>query len=348
MASQNTDKIDDVNWQLTDVTNPLTKEKVTVYTAKHIPYVSDANRFQNVTIYAPKTSESSVSVGNSVTSLPSFEHHSKIPQWHVHIHGGAWRDPHLDSSSIEATVAHAFAFADSNAPISAIASTNCTLSPFPTHPTLPYSPTKGDQVDLARNAMHPGHVKDVLEAFALLRSLGLTDDSYILSGHSAGACLAFLSVLFKPLHWGSRAPWPPRPAAVVGLNGLYNMQDLVYGLGDSHAHLADVYKNLLGIAFGPHESKWVPGSPARFNEEVLAENVRQGKVVQLVLLDQSPEDKLVPLNQTDNLEARLKRVQGVHVFSGHRCQGRHDAPWEEGNMIWETIQDVLKILHKQG
>lgn len=332
-----------VEWQLDEVVSPHIDKPVTVIAAKNIPYIPHANRLQNLSIYIPATPETSELIGTVIKSIPSSHPQSRLPQWHVHIHGGAWRDPYLSSASIEADVAHAFSTPDT--PISAIASINYTLSPFPTHPKLPYDPSKGDHSDPAREAVHPMHVNDVLHAFALLRSFGLTDDSYILTGHSCGSCLAFQSTLQPPSHWGfDSLSAPPRPAAQCGFNGLYDLPDLVHNLGTSHANLKDVYENLQSIAFGPDQSKWPAASPARVDSEGLAERAKEGNAPKLVLLDQSSEDQLVPMNQTDKLEKRLREVHGMKVVRGKRCTGRHAAPWEEGIMIWESILDVLKML----
>lgn len=342
---------EDAKWQLAEVSSPHLLNPVSVYVAKNIPYASNPNRFQNVTIYAPRFIKSLVGIGEAITTLPSISSASKGPRWLVHIHGGAWRDPFLDSSSIEAAVAHAFSSDDSDVPISAIVSINYTLSPFPMHPTLPYDPKKGDQLDASRGARHPGHIRDVLQAFTLLCSLGLEDDSCILSGHSAGACLAFQAALFDAQHWGPEfgdIPPLPRPAAVLGLNGLYDIPDLVSGLGDSHQHLQEVYKILLVQAFGEDQTTWPAASPARFDVKTLNKRDEEERVARLVLLDQSPEDQLVPIAQADKMERHLKEAQGIKVVRGHRCQGRHAAPWEEGYMIWQSVLDVLGMLDSEG
>ncbi|EEU41803.1 uncharacterized protein NECHADRAFT_53930 [Fusarium vanettenii 77-13-4] len=334
---------EDAKWQLAEVASPHLSNPVSVYVARNIPCTSNSNRFQNITVYAPRAIKSLVGIGETITSLPSVASPSKGTRWLIHIHGGAWRDPFLDSSSIEAAVAHAFSSDDSDVPISAIVSVNYTLSPFPTHPTLPY--------DASRSARHPRHIKDVLQAFALLRSLGLKDDSYLLSGHSAGACLAFQAALFGAQHWGpefERIPSPPRPAAVLGLNGLYDIPDLVSGLGDSHKHLQEVYEILLVQAFGEDQTAWPAASPARFDAKTLIGRVEEGRVARLVLLDQSPEDQLVPISQADKMERSLKEVQGIKVVRGRRCQSRHAAPWEEGYMIWQSVLDVLGMLDSEG
>ncbi|RSL90328.1 hypothetical protein CEP51_000785 [Fusarium floridanum] len=307
---------EDAKWHLAEVVSPRIPNPVSVYVARNIPYISNPNRFQNVTIYTPHSLTSSINTEEVITALPSIASSSKRPRWLVHIHGGAWRDPHLDSSSIEAA-----------------------------------DPKKGDELDASRSARHPGHIKDVLQAFTLLRSLGLKDDSYLLSGHSAGACLAFQASLFDAQHWGPEfegIPPPPRPAAVLGLNGLYDIPDLVSGLGDSHQHLRDVYEILLVQAFGEDQAAWPAASPARFDVKTLTERVVEGRVARLVLLDQSPDDQLVPMSQADKMEKLLKEVQGIKVARGNRCQGRHAGPWEEGYMIWQSVQDVLGMLDNEG
>ncbi len=188
-------------------------------------------------------------VGTPANALPPPGSPPFPPRYLVHLHGGAWRDPHLTCTSIEPAVAHAFD-SGTSAPISLIASINYTVSQFPTHLSLPYDSIGDNHSDPARDAVHPQHVSDVLQALALLRSFGLTDHSYVLSGHSAGACIAFQSILQSPQYYGlSTANDAPCPAAILGLNGLYDLPDLVYALGASHEHLRDEYERMLSNAF---------------------------------------------------------------------------------------------------
>ena len=175
------------------------------------------------------------------------------PRYLVHVHGGAWRDPRLTSASIEPAVACAFS-GERPAPVAAIASLNYTVSPFGypappfmANPPVPYDAIKDNHADLAREAVHPQHVSDALHGLALLGSLGLTSGSYVLYGHSADACPALQSVLQRPGHYGlGYLPEPPCPAALLGLNGLYDLPALATadGLGASHAHLRDDYERL--------------------------------------------------------------------------------------------------------
>ncbi len=269
------------------------------------------------------------------------------PSYLVHIHGGAWRDPKLTSASIEPTVAHAFAATDASSPIVAIASVNYRLSQFPTSPRLPYDADKDRHSDPSREAVHPQHLSDVLHAFGLLRSFGLTDQSYILSGHSCGACLALQAVLQSPSDYGlADMPDVSCPAAVLGLNGLYDLTALVHGLGASHEHLRGEYATLLSNAFGGEEA-WPAASPARFDPMGIAQRVNEGKTPRLVVLDESADDQMVPMNQKDSLQATLSKVDGLRVVSGHRCTGKHAAPWEQGIMVWGSIQDILALLRSR-
>lgn len=336
-----------VEWELSEVASPHLDHPVSVMVARDIPYLPDANRLQNLSIYLPKTSETSRLIGTPASSLPTPDFPSLLPRYLVHVHGGAWRDPQLTSRSIEPAVAHAFCSTDESPPIIAIASINYTVSEFPTHPTLPYDAVKDDHSDPAREAVHPQHVSDVLHGLDLLRSLGLTNQSYILLGHSCGACLIFQAILEPPRHYGlEHIPEAPRPAALLGLNGLYDLPELVNGLGAAHEHLRDEYEILLSHAFGADKGKWPAASPTRFDPGEIAKRVRDDNAPRLVMLDQSPEDQLVPMNQMQRLEAALTEVSGLRVVEGHRCSGAHAAPWEQGTMIWDSLRDLFGILQE--
>ena len=338
------ENISEVLWRTIDVTSPRLSGPVTVIAAVGIPYVSDANRLQNLNIYLPDTPEARSLIGTPASSLPG-EKNANVPQYLVHVHGGAWRDPQLTAASVEPTVAHAFSSPDSASYIKAIVSINYTLSPYPTHPTLPYDPVKNHHSDPSREAVHPQHVKDVLDGLLFLKSFGLAERSYILSGHSCGACIAFQAMLQSPANYGLDMPDVPCPAAIVGLNGLYDLPALVDGLDASHDHLRGDYGMLLSNAFGRDENTWVVASPARFDPTAVAKRVREGLVPRFILLDQSTEDQLVPMNQLDRFEGEIRKSEGVSVIKGTRCTGKHAAPWEQGLMMWESIQDTLTHLH---
>lgn len=334
-------------WQLAAVDSPHLAAPVVVVAAKDIPYIDRANRYQNLSIYLPRTPRTARLVGTPVESLPDGGSPSALPRYQVHIHGGAWRHPQLTSASIEPAVAHAFADGLPDGPITAVASLNYTLSRFPTHPTQPYDPIRDNHADPAREAVHPQHVSDVLHGLALLGELGLTDDSYVLSGHSCGACLAFQAVLRPPAHYGlGYLADAPRPAAVIGLNGLYDLPALAVaeGLGARHAREREDYEMFLSNAFGADQRQWPAVSPALFDPADIGERIRQGRAPRLVLLDQSSEDQLVPMNQKERFRDRLSEVDGLRLVEGTRCTGKHAAAWEEGVMIRDSVQDVVGLL----
>lgn len=135
----------------------------------------------------------------------------------------------------------ACAFSSKDSPIDAFVAINYTLSPFATHLTAPYDPTKGVIGQPWREARRPDHVRAVLRAFNTLHPFGLADDNFLLSGHSCGACLAFQATLQDPKHWQleEELPPPPRPFALIGLNGLYDLVALVNGLGSSHKSMRE-------------------------------------------------------------------------------------------------------------
>lgn len=349
-----------IRWQPAEVASPHLGRPTPVIAAKEIPYIRNANRLQNLSIYLPRTPQTAGLIGTPVTSLPGAESPSQLPRNLVHIHGGAWRDPRLTSASIEPAVAHAFSggmpAGAGASPVTAIASLNYTVSqlnypapPVMANPPVPYDAIKHNHTDLAREAVHPQHVSDVLHGLALLGSLGLASGSYILSGHSCGACLAFQSVLQPPRHYGlGYLPEPPCPAGLLGLNGLYDLPALATadGLGASHAHLRDDYEKFLSSAFGTDKDAWPQASPASFDPACIAGRIRAGNAPRLVVLDQSTEDEFVPMSQQDRLTATLAKVAGLRVARGHRLTSRHAAPWEQGIMIYESLLDTLQLLRE--
>jgi kynurenine formamidase len=218
------------------------------------------------------------------------------------------------------------------------------------NPPVPYDAIKDNHTDLAREAVHPQHVSDILHGLALLGSLGLSSGSYIFSGHSAGACLAFQAVLQPPWHYGlGYLREPSCPAALLGLNGLYDLPALVTadGLGASHAHLRDDYEEMLTTALGADQDDWPDASPASFGQGI-AGRIRDGNAPRLVVLDQSVDDQLVPMNQKERMAAALANVDGLRVAQGDRLTGKHAAPWEEGTMIYQSVLDTLQLLSEDG
>ncbi|MBE7209608.1 MAG: hypothetical protein INR65_01180 [Gluconacetobacter diazotrophicus] len=330
-------------WHFSEATSPQLPRPTPVVAARNLSYLPDGHRLQTLNLYLPHTPETAALIGHPVTTLAALLPGTGHPEAQVHVHGGAWRDPFLDARSIEPAVAHAFS--EAPLPIRMVASLNYTLSEFPGHPGAPYDAVGDDHADPAREAVHPRHVRDVYAALDFLRSLGLSDGSYVLSGHSAGACLAFQAAFGAPALFGiPDLPEPPVPAAVIGLNGLYDLPGLVLGLGPSHEKSSQDYRSMLATAFGPDDRVWAAASPARFDPDTMARRLQANRAPRLVLLDQSTRDQLVPVSQRERLEANLSRVPGLRVVIGDRCTGRHAEPWQGGDMIWNSVRDALRAL----
>ena len=80
----------------------------------------------------------------------------------------------------------------------------------------------------------------------------------------------------------------------------------------------------------------------------IAARIREGNDPRLVVLDQSTEDQLVPMNQKDRLVAALAQVSGSGFAQGHRLTGKHAAPWEEGITICQSLLDTLRLLREDS
>lgn len=331
-------------WTTVNIASPTLAHSIKCVAALDIPYKANAHRFQTLNIYVPATDENIKLVGDPVHSIPLASPISQIPRIMVYIHGGAWRAYNLTSRSIEPTAAHAFSH--KNSAVQAIVAINYTLSPSAANSVVEigYDPIRDGHSDPSREALHPMHIADVLHAFGFLRALGLLDDSYILCGHSCGACICFQALLQHPSYWGLDQPSPPRPAAVVTFNGLYDLTQLVHGLGPKHQHLRDDYYMLISKAFGSDEVAWESFSPARFDVEHVALHVKRGKAPKLVLLDASKDDQLAPTNGTERMMIQLSLVEGIKVVRGTRSQGPHAEIWEHGQNFWKAVQDILDVL----
>src|SRR3954471_13192206 len=94
-----------VRWRQAEVTSPRHARPVPVIVARDIPYLPDANRFQNLSVYVPVTPETSALIGTPVASLPGSG--SEGVRYHVHIHGGGGGGPPPPPRSVAPAGAHA-------------------------------------------------------------------------------------------------------------------------------------------------------------------------------------------------------------------------------------------------
>ncbi|KAI7463581.1 hypothetical protein KC351_g15826 [Hortaea werneckii] len=173
--------------------------------------------------------------------------------WIIYIHGGAWRDPDIDSTSFLQTQ-HLLCQSREIDQIAGFASINYRLSPYPSHPTSP-----SDPADPARNAHHPDHLTDVLDALRHLQDTFGFGTRYLLVGHSCGATLAFQAAMMQLPSSSPPASLVTPPLALLAVEGLYDLPALL-----SH-HASDpspIYQHLISNAFGPNPSDWAAASPA--------------------------------------------------------------------------------------
>ncbi|KAK9471843.1 Alpha/Beta hydrolase protein [Dipodascopsis tothii] len=195
--------------------------------------------------------------------------------WVVFIHGGAWRDQaqtkDLGDSIVDSLPAHWGG-----------ASINYRLSPA---------------------VQHPDHVHDVLDALSLLsESQGFTAKTrVVLSGHSAGACLAFQAFYGLYMQQISALASGPAGAAdlgmvfnsIVGVVGSEGIYDLV-ALADEYP----AYVSFIEPAFGDRDH-WAAPSPQHFEWEKLVTDYTKFMVVQ------SREDDLLSPAQSTAFVRRL-------------------------------------------
>ncbi|KAH8652798.1 Alpha/Beta hydrolase protein [Tricladium varicosporioides] len=243
--------------------------------------------------------------------------------WIIYIHGGAWRDPMVDSRSFEPVVAML-----ENSPlkdsISGFASINYRLSPYPTHPESPSKPE-----DPSRNVHYPDHLLDIGRALSYLDEKYKIDNKYMLVGHSAGATMAF------ELH-NSYFPEKslPQASCVLGVAGIYNFEKFV----ENHKEIL-AYKELMENAF-PDKSLWDKASTtSRLPGKALWEMAKQ------IVISHSEEDELV---ENEQASLMLDRASVVHNASqrvhGLKASGKHDEIWESGSILAGIIEQCLEWL----
>ncbi|KAH8598966.1 Alpha/Beta hydrolase protein [Bisporella sp. PMI_857] len=240
---------------------------------------------------------------------------SKI--WVIYIHGGAWRDPAVDSKSFGFTVQkiQESVWKDK---IAGFASINYRLSSYLSHPTDPSSPD-----DPSRNAHYPDHVSDIACALLFLEQRYRIASRYVLVGHSAGATMA--------LELG--AAELPIPVAVLGVAGIYDF----VGLVQRHSHPA--YREFMENAF-PDKSTWEKAAPYTDDSpDKLFEKAKH------VVISSSPQDELVEWEQGISMHERLLTrpisKENVHFV---KASGAHDEIWSGGSVLASLIIKVLEFL----
>ncbi|GAB1726093.1 hypothetical protein NU195Hw_g1199t1 [Hortaea werneckii] len=271
--------------------------------------------------------------------------------WIIYIHGGAWRDPEIDSTSFLPTQS---LLSQSRAidQIAGFASINYRLSPYPSHPRIPSHPS-----DPARNAHHPDHLSDILAALRHLQDAFGFGNRYLLVGHSCGATLAFQAAMMQHLHPSSSSslaahPIVP-PLALLAVEGLYDLPALIAYHADTPA-----YRDLVTNAFGSNPEVWAAASPALgLSSSSSSASHPQLPQPKLIALAHSRQDELVEWQQVDLMHAALKKAGGFDEVEGEagrrlkliELNGGHDDVWREGGgELARAVSEVLQVVRGMG
>lgn len=296
---------------------------------KHrVPYTQGGTYLHTLDVWAPKDS-------SSTTPGTDYVPDSKAP-WVVYIHGGAWRDPLVDSSSFEATAIKLLGSTDVK--IAGVVSINYPLSVHRNHPTQPAPPKDPSQpLDEARQATHPDHILAVLSGIEYLQQEVGILQNYILSGHSCGATLTFQVVMSSDRWAKSRgtAPKVQKPKVIVGLNGLYDLKHFIDSPPESHAALQAAYKEFTEGAFGEDPSVWKTVCPTDVSD--WSAEWPEGKTVVVV---QSKKDGLVPYSQTVLMKEKLAKHSKLDVVEMD-AGGDHNDLWGKGDELVGIMAEVV-------
>ncbi len=271
--------------------------------------------------------------------LTSLSSSSAPPISIIYIHGGAFRDPLITSRSLVPSLPALFS---ANRNITAIASLNYRLSPYPSHPTHPSEPT-----DESRNVVWPAQLHDVLLAIRWLvaedgggkwgfRIQG--DSGVVLVGHSVGATLAFHAAAVGEVEVGVKV------AAVVCLSGIYNFSTL---RDAAHPEKMGFYEEFIVGALGAEkEGGWERGDLITMNREG-GMNLRPGiqiaqNRVRVAALGHSRADELVEWGQVEGMREALEE-EGL-VVKMVECEGRHKEIVDGGVEIAKCVVVALDVL----
>ncbi|KAI0884258.1 alpha/beta-hydrolase [Annulohypoxylon maeteangense] len=262
----------------------------------------------------------------------------KAKYWIIFIHGGAWRDPRVTHEAFAPSISRILDASTSS--IAAFASIDYRLSP---HPDFPQDPAETPETQL-RVARHPDHLDDVRAALVFLQREFALGARYVLLGHSAGACLAYQFLATAPLSSTSRADdegrvgdgeTPHLPAAVLGIEGIYDMTGLNARVGGS-------YSGFLSAAFGA-PGDWDRAAPMKFAGRY------RDRFGGLAALAHSPDDELVDMPETEGMAERLRGDVGEgSLLVWKDLQGSHEGIVEDGSGVARLVLRILAILEDRA
>lgn len=221
--------------------------------------------------------------------------------------------------------------------VAGFASIDYRLSP---HPNSPQDPSTTPDSQL-RAAVHPDHFHDVSNALTFLQDKYSFKDQYILVGHSCGATLSFQLVMNKVQEANSTPVSVPKPLAVAGVCGIYDLQLLRQDFKS-----IKIYEDFIKGAFGSDEELWDGVSPAKVTDpDGVAVGWHNGQVA---VLASSTGDTLINQRQTDAMREPLEQWkgygQGREVIELYDLREEHDDVWGKGEELARVISVTLQSL----
>lgn len=173
---------------------------------------------------------------------------------------------------------------------------------------------------------------------------GPGETPYVLYGHSCGATLALqvamgLLAEERGRAAGQGAEEVPVPAAVVGLQGMYDLAGL-------NARFGGAYRDMIAGAFGHDQEVWKEVSPARFEGKFCDSWDAYRKDRGIVMLAYSTQDEWIDMAEIDAMEQRLRREvgQGPLVQTRRDLTGGHDAVAEDGQSVVAVLMETVDKL----
>lgn len=169
---------------------------------------------------------------------------------------------------------------------------------------------------------------DVSKALIFLEERYGIGSGFLLVGHSAGATLAFqIQEQFEGLNI-------PIPLGVLGVEGIYNIPELVKTYESIPA-----YREFVENAFGRDEMIWENASPA------CSKNFAAWEKAKAVVIAHSDEDELLNRVQADMMMKRLHQSISCRNKSHYfPATGRHDEIWKDGHELARLIENALALL----
>ncbi|KAI9178997.1 hypothetical protein H9P43_005659 [Blastocladiella emersonii ATCC 22665] len=260
---------------------------------KDVPYTASADDRHRVDLYLPggagPEDETDALLILAVAAIVA-------PQ--VFLHGGAWRS---NNRAMFESLARSLAAASGHA----VAVPGYRLS-------LP--------AESATRPMHPAHQEDIEHALAFLAATAPVygwSSAQVLVGHSAGAHLALLALLHPRV-----LPHTVKIAGVVGVDGIYDLTDLVAEYPD--------YAGFVAQAFGPAPYGLDTDTVAQSRDAARVRAAYEVAGCRRVLVVHSRDDELLTLRQSDRvLDALREGVKAagvpVHVSVDYDAvKGKHD------------------------